>query len=136
MKNARFFTYLLVIISTSFFVSCTRENVDYIDTTKEMITKAQWSVDYYFAGQDKTTQFSNYKFSFIGNGTVTADDGTNAVNGSWSMLKDANRNDVLQINIQEAHLQDLNSQWTVVDLTSSGVLVMKGSDSEIRLKKL
>jgi hypothetical protein len=136
MKNLKFFTYLLIIISTSFFVRCTPENVDYGATTKQMITKVQWSVDYYFAGQDKTAQFNRYKFSFIGNGAITADDGTNAVTGSWRMLTDVNRNDVLQINISEVHLQDLNSQWTVLDLTSTGLLIMKGRNTEIRFRKL
>jgi hypothetical protein len=133
MKNLKFFTYLLIIISTSLFVGCTPENIDYGPTTKEMITKAQWSVDYYFAGQDRTSQFSNYKFSFIGNGTLTASDGTAFVSGNWSMITDANRNDILRINISEAHLQ-LNEQWTVNP--SAEILVLKGTGSEMRLRKL
>lgn len=134
MKNLKFFSYLLIIISTSLFVGCTPENFDYPATAKETIMGSQWSVDYYFAGQDKTAQFNNYKLSFIGNGTVTANNGTNSFNGNWSMLKDVNRNDVLQIEIPEAHLQDLNSQWTVN--LSSDVLIMKGTSGEMRLRKL
>jgi hypothetical protein len=134
MKNAKFFAYLLIVISTSLFVRCTPENLDYGSGTKEMITGKQWSVDYYFAGQDRTVQFSNYKFSFVGNGTLTANDGIASVNGNWSMITDVNRNAVLRINISEAHLQGLNEQWTV-DL-SSDVLILKGSGSEMRLRKL
>ena len=129
------FSSLLIIISTSLFTSCTRENIDYGSTTKEALTKAQWSVDYFFAGQDKTALFSGYAFNFVGNGTVTATDGTNSFNGNWSMITDANRNDVLRINISEAHLQDLNSQWSV-NLTPDGSLTMKGALSEMRLRKL
>ena len=135
MKNAKLFSCLLIIISTSFFVRCTLEKIDDAGTTKEIITRAQWSVDYYFAGQDKTAQFNNYRFNFIGNGTVTADDGTTSVNGSWSMLTDVNRNDVLRINISEAHLQGLNEQWTV-NVISDELLIMKGAYSEMRLKKM
>jgi hypothetical protein len=134
MKNAKLFSYLLIVISTSLFVRCTPENLDYGASTKEMIAGKQWSVDYYFAGQDRTIQFSNYKFSFVGNGTLTANDGTASVNGNWSMITDVNRNDVLQINISEAHLQGLNEQWTVN--LSSDVLIMKGAGSEMRLRKL
>jgi hypothetical protein len=135
MKNATFFSYLLVIISTSFFSSCTQESIDYISSPKEIITTAQWSVDYYFAGQDKTAQFNTYTFGFIGNGTVTANDGNTSITGTWAMLKDVNRNDVLKIDINEAHLQDLNSQWTV-NLSSTGMLIMKSGGSEMRLRKL
>ena len=82
MKATKFFAYLLIVFSTSLFTNCTRENIDYGSTTKETITKSQWSVDYFFAGQNVTTQFSNYKINFVGNGTVIANDGTSSVNGT------------------------------------------------------
>ena len=135
MKAVKFFAYLLVVISTSFFTSCTPENLDYGSTTKEIITKAQWSVDYFFAGQDVTSQFSNYKLNFVSNGTVTANDGTTTINGTWSMITDLNRNEVLRINIAESQLQILSNQWTVKQ-TSDEVLTMKGAASEIHLRKL
>lgn len=134
MKAVKFFAPLFIIISTSLFFSCTPENLDYGSGTKEIITGKQWAVDYYFEGQDKTAQFSNYKFSFVGDGTLTANDGTASVSGNWNMITDVNRNDVLGINISETHLQGLNEQWTVN--LSSDVLIMKGSGSEMRLRKL
>ena len=136
MKNLRFISYLLVIISTSLFTSCTRDSIDYPGSTKQVITAASWSIDYYFAGQDKTAQFNNYKFNFAPTGTMTADDGTNSFNGNWSVVTDVNRKDVLRINLAETHLQDLNNQWTVIDATNTGSLVMKNGTSEIRLRRL
>lgn len=135
MKAVKFFAYLLVVISTSFFTSCTPENLDYGSTTKETITKAKWSVDYFFAGQDVTSQFSNYKLNFVSNGTVTANDGTTTINGTWNMITDLNHNEVLRINIAESQLQILSNQWTVKQ-TSDEVLTMKGAASEIHLRKL
>jgi hypothetical protein len=136
MKNLRLISYLLVIVSASFFSGCTKESMNYPGSTKEVIAGSTWSIDYYYAGQDKTAQFNSYKFSFVGNGTVTADDGTNSFNGNWSVVTDVNRKDVLRINLSEAHLQDLNSQWTVENPSSIGALVMKNSGSEIHLRKL
>lgn len=134
MKAVKFFAFLLLAISTSFFNSCTPETLNYGSTTKETITKTSWSVDYFFDGQDVTAQFSNYKIHFAGNGTVTADNGTTSVSGTWNMVKDLNRNDVLNIAISETHLQGLNDQWTVTQ-TTGDILTMKGASSEIRLKK-
>ncbi|MGZ3846346.1 MAG: hypothetical protein ACXVBH_09850 [Flavisolibacter sp.] len=136
MKYPKFISYLLVIVSASFFSSCSRESIDYPGSTKQVIAGSSWSIDYYFAGQDKTAQFSNYKFSFVGTGLVTADDGTNTFNGNWSVVTDVNRKDVLRINLSDAHLQDLNNQWTIEDANTSGSLVMKNSASEIHLRKL
>ena len=134
MKNQKLFYFFVIITMSSLLSSCTQENISYGDTAREAITKSQWSVDYYFAGQDRTTEFSNYKLSFIGNGTVKADDGTGSFNGNWSMVTDAYRNDVLRINISEAHLQAMNEAWKV-NLTADG-LTMKGGSSEIHLRKL
>jgi len=134
MKNEKFSFFFIIITLSSFLSSCTKENISYGDTTREAITKSQWSVNYYFAGQDRTTEFSNYKLSFIGNGTVKADDGTGSFNGNWTMVTDAYRNDVLRINISEAHLQGMNEEWKV-NQTADG-LTMKGGSSEIHLKKL
>jgi hypothetical protein len=50
------------------------------------------------------------------------------------MVKDLNRNDVLNIAISETHLQGLNDQWTVTQ-TTGDILAMKGASGEIRLKK-
>jgi hypothetical protein len=135
MKNAMFFSYLLVIISTSIITGCGKESIDYTDTPKEIISSGFWSVEYYFSGQDKTSQFNNYQFHFNDNGDLTATEGTNSINGSWSMVTDVNRNQVLRINIQEAHLSDLNEQWNVT-ATASNMIDMKGTSSEMRLKKL
>ena len=135
MKAVKFFAYLLVVISTFIFTRCTPENLEYGSTTKEALTKAQWSVDYFFAGQDLTAQFSDYKINFAGNGAVTASDGATSVNGTWSMITDVNRNDVLRINISEAHLQGLTDQWSVKQ-TSDNMLTMKAAGNEIHLKKL
>jgi heat shock protein HslJ len=134
MKNLKFFSYVLILTVACFITSCTRENISYGETTREAITRAQWSIDYYFAGQDRTAEFSNYTFSFVGNGTLKADNGTNSFNGNWSLVTDGHRNDVLSITISEALLQNINDQWKV-NLTADG-LTMKGTASQIHLRKL
>lgn len=136
MKNQKLASILIFIISTHFFISCTRESADYTSTAKEIISQGTWVVDYYYAGQNKTAQFSNYQFSFIGNGTVTALNGGNSFSGTWSVVTDVNRNEVLKINlVQEPNLQELNNQWSVGDKTSLSVS-MNVNGSELRFKKL
>jgi hypothetical protein len=135
MKKPKLFSYLLIIVSTSFFISCTRENVDYFSTAQETISRGQWSVDYYFAGQDKTAQFNSYEFNFLGNGTVTVNNGSNSIHGGWSVVRDVNRKEVLRINIEDPHFLDLNEQWSVL-ANDTYFVNLKGASSELRLKKL
>lgn len=137
MKNVKLFTQLLIIVSTSFFAGCSPENLNDQSTPKEIISKGQWSVDYYFSGQDKTSLYNDFHFSFIGNGTVTATNATNTVTGVWSMVTDVNRNQVLKIKIdsQEPYLLELNDQWSITN-SSTDAITMKDAGGELRLRKL
>jgi hypothetical protein len=137
MKNVKLAVSLLILASTSFFTSCTPENLDYISTTKEIISKGQWSVDYYYSGQDKTTQYSNYQFSFLANGSLVGAGSASSFTGTWSMERDVNRNDVIRITInsQEPHLMELNEQWNVTDKANDAVTMKEGND-ELRIRKL
>ena len=128
------FSYLFIIIS-SLFIGCTTENLDYTGTARENISQGNWTVDYCFADQDKTSQFSKYQFNFIGNGTLVVSNDSSSVSGSWSMAKDVNYNEVLRIKIDEAYFQTLNNQWTVTG-NDMGRLTMSGADRQLRLRKL
>ena len=132
MKNRVLFSFLLIVISTSCF-RCTPERLDDIGTAKEIMPRGPWSIDYYFAGQDKTAQYSSYQFQFQPDGTVKVSDGSGTVDGTWNIARDSRRNEVLLINIQQ--LQELNEQWTVTG-TDTYRVVMQGAGSELRLRKL
>lgn len=136
MKSLKLTATLIFIISTSIFYSCAPENMDYVSSTKEIISQGKWSVAYYYAGQDKTAQYSTYQFSFTGNGNVTVSNGTNSFSGTWSTVTDINRNEVLRINLgQEPHLQELSEQWCVSSCQTD-VVSMKVNGNELRIRKL
>lgn len=137
MKNVKLFAQLLIIATASLFASCSPQNLNDLSTPKEIISKGQWSVDYYFSGQDKTSLYNNFHFSFIGNGTVTATNATNTITGTWSMITDVSRNKVLKINIdsQEPYLLELNDQWSIIN-SSTDAITMKDASGELRLRKL
>jgi hypothetical protein len=137
MKNVKLFAQLLIIVSASLFASCSPENLNDVSSPKQILSKGQWSVDYYFSGQDKTSLYNDFHFSFIGNGTVTAINGTNTIKGTWSMITDVSRNQVLKINIdsQEPFLLELNDQWSVTN-SSTDAISMKDASGELRLRKL
>ena len=82
--------------------------------------------------------YNNYQFSFMGNGTVEGTSGTNTFTGTWGMLRDVNRNDVLIINIisQVPHLSVLSEQWSVTDKSSTMIVMQDGSSSQLHLRKL
>lgn len=137
MKNFTRAAKLLLLFTSLLFLSCTREqNESLYSTTKEFISQGKWSVDYFFEGQDRTAQFSNYEFRFYGNGTLSGNNGTTDFSGNWSMLRDVNRNDVLKIQIatQDPDLACLNDQWQVTYKNAERITLVFGA-SELRIKK-
>lgn len=137
MKSATIsLSFLLIVIFTAVFTSCTPESLDYSATTKEFISKGQWSIDLFFAGQDKTAQYSNYKFTFLGNGTAAATNGIETIPGTWSVVTDVNRNEILLINMNtQNQMQELNVQWSVTDKNNL-IIAMKDGSNALRFKKL
>lgn len=136
MKNYSFLIGLSALISTFLFTACTPEDIDYSSTTREIISKGNWTVDYFYSGQDKTAQYSTYQFTFLGDGTVQGTTGTAAITGTWNIVLDVDRKEILTIDITTPHILELNDHWNVLDVNKV-MVVMKDSDNDqLRLKRL
>ena len=135
MKSKKLLVGILLFIS-SILTSCYPDQ-DYSPSTKEILSTGKWSVDYYYAGQDKTTQYVNYEFNFQNNGVVSGKNSTGEFTGNWALMKDVSRNDVIEINIttQDPALVELNEIWKITDQTKS-IISMNGSSMELRIRKL
>ena len=139
MKIQNLAASFLLILAAFTFTHCTKEQVeDNSSTTKEIITQGKWTVDYFFADQDITAQYSNYQFVFLGNGTVMAKGNQHELSGTWSMIRDVNYNDVIRINIdtQDPSMAELNDQWSVTNKSLATVVMQDGTSSQLRFKKL
>ena len=139
MKIQNLTASFLLILAAFTFTNCTKELVeDNASTTKEIITQGKWTVDYFFADQDITAQYSNYQFVFLGNGTVMAKGNQHELSGTWSMIRDVNYNDVIRINIdtQDPSMAELNDQWSVTNKSLATVVMQDGTSSQLRFKKL
>jgi hypothetical protein len=136
MKTKNLLVGLLLFISSISFTSCYPDQ-DYSPSTKDILSTGKWSVDYYYAGQDKTTQYTNYEFNFQGNGVVSAKTTTDEFTGTWALMKDVNRDDVIEINLatQQPELTELNEIWKITDKTHS-IISMNGSSMQLRIRKL
>ena len=116
MRTTKLSVSFILLLSAFFFSNCTRDTqVNYTENTSEIITQGKWSVEYFFANQDLTAQYNNYQFTFLGNGTLTATNNTMQVHGNWRMIKDVDRKDILQININtgDPNLVEMNEHWNV-----------------------
>lgn len=136
MKNYSSLMGLLAFFSSILFIACTPEDIDYSTTTREIITEGNWKVDYYYSGQDKTSQYSTYQFNFLANGTVEGSTGTSDITGTWNVVRDVDRKEILTINITTPHLLELNEHWNVLDVNKVMVVMKDADNDQLRLKRL
>lgn len=120
------------VISISMLSSCSKDDDNQtIDTKTQIESKVSsgtWKVTYFFdSGIDQTNTFSDYTFSFLANGTLTASNSANTYNGTWS-ISDKNSSDDsaddLDFNISfnlTNGFEDLNDDWDITSQSASKV---------------
>ena len=98
-----------------------------IENTAESGT---WSItNFNDSGQNETSDFNGYDFSFNSDGSLVATNGSNTMTGTWSVTDDSNSSDDsssdddIDFNIffpvpDSNDFEDLNDDWDVV-MTSS-----------------
>jgi len=134
MKSVNFFAVILLFVSFS-FTNCSPDQ-DHLFTTNEIITRGNWGVEF-FINQDKTTEYGNYVFTFSGNGTLQGTDGTKTAEGTWNVIRDADRSDLLTINLSEQNnMADLNNSWSVKAKSTVALTLQAKNASEFRIRKL
>ena len=80
------------------------------------------------SGQNETSDFNGYDFTFNSNGSLIASNGSTTVSGSWSVTDDSNSNDDsnsdddIDFNIsfpvpESNDFEDLNDDWDILSIT-------------------
>ncbi|WP_299223332.1 hypothetical protein [uncultured Psychroserpens sp.] len=99
----------------------------------EIVNTAQsgtWRVaNFNDSGQNETSNFNGYDFSFNADGSLVATNGANTMEGTWSVTDDSNsssNDDDIDFNIffpvpESNDFEDLNDDWDVVMTTSTRI---------------
>ena len=135
MKSLKISSALLLFVSV-LFTNCSPDH-DFLSSTNEIITRGSWNVEF-FANDSKTAEFGNFNFQFNGNGQLSGTNGVRTVQGSWNVIRDANRADILTISMNEqGNVSELSNTWAVKTKTTNAFIMQaKGSTTEFRLRKL
>jgi hypothetical protein len=84
-----------------------------------------WRVSYFWdTDKDETANFAGYEFSFNNDGTLVATNGTDTVNGTWSVTSSSSSSSSDDFNImfavpQSSDFDDLNDDWDIVSVTDT-----------------
>jgi heat shock protein HslJ len=85
----------------------------------DILLNGQWFIASYIDdGDDQTAIFANYVFSFNSNGTATANNGSNNVTGTWSVILDDDELKVVLDFGTSFPLEELEDDWDVSSYTT------------------
>ncbi|MBV7268819.1 hypothetical protein KCG49_06435 [Winogradskyella sp. WHY3] len=84
------------------------------------------------SGENETSDFNGYDFTFNSDGSLVATNGSNTITGTWSVTDDSNSSDDsssdddIDFNIffpvpDDNDFEDLNDDWDVVTTTSTRI---------------
>lgn len=139
MKKNLFKPVMLFLMAMT-FVACSDDdsnndsNNNSNNSTEEtaaIVSASNWVITNFIdSGQDETSDFNGYTFSFNANGTVVATNGTNTVNGTWS-ITDSNsssdddnyEDDDFNLNFPPGDdlFEDLNDDWDFISVSNTKI---------------
>lgn len=139
MKNRIFYSFLIMLSLSLMSTTCSSDDpAPSNDNSQEIIEientaeSGTWIISSYVdSGQDETNDYNGYEFTFAGNGTVTATNGTTTYNGTWSVTDsdssdDSSSDDDIDFNItfpvpETDDFDDLNDDWDIVSYSSTTI---------------
>lgn len=103
-----------------------------VDQTAAIASSGNWRItNFVDSGQDETNDFNGYTFSFNTNGTIVATNGTNTVNGTWSVTDSNSSSDDDDYEDDDFNIffpvsednvfEDLNDDWDFISVSNTKI---------------
>jgi len=108
----------------------------------DLVQTSEWQISSFTdSGEDETSDFAGYTFTFGTDGTVNATNGLTTYEGTWTISRNSSDDDDdadLEFNLffdvsEEDNFEDLNDDWDVLTFTTSTVALqdVSGGDGSI-----
>lgn len=137
MKKGFYYGLLIMLSFTLMSFNCSDDddggsnsnNSQQIAQIEDTAQSGTWRIsNFNDSGQNETSDFTGYSFEFNSNGTLVASNGSNTVNGSWSVTdsSSSSSDDDIDFNIffqvpNDSDFEDLNDDWDVVSISSNKI---------------
>ncbi len=83
---------------------------------EQILTTGSWFITYFFDDQDETSNYAGYEFSFSTDNTAQATNGSNTVNGIWS-LTSGSTPDLNLFFGTTSPFDELDEDWDIIEAT-------------------
>ncbi|WP_162127404.1 hypothetical protein [Flavobacterium phycosphaerae] len=95
---------------------------------EDVLASGTWHVSYCYYSYDETSYYANYSFTFNSNETVTAVKNNVTTYGHWD-VHDEYSPVRLDLNFDGSALEDLETNWRALEVTSTYVRLKSDSSS-------
>ncbi|WP_343067401.1 hypothetical protein [Winogradskyella flava] len=149
MKRKWFYRSLFMLSFAAMILACSYDDDDQNDDNSQEISQIEnnvqsgtWRISSYIdSGDNETSDFNGYNFTFEADGALVATNGTITYNGTWSVRNSSNSNDDsdsdndIDFNIffpvpDDNDLEDLNDDWDIVSHNSATLSLMDVSGGD------
>lgn len=118
-----FFSIVLASVSL-LFGSCSNSGDNTPSGTAQVVSSGSWRVTLFIdSGNDETSDFAGYSFTFNSNGTVTAEKNGVSQNGTWNVSTSSNKFNIdLGPKTTANHpLGELTDDWKILSTSNTEV---------------
>ncbi|WP_298895237.1 hypothetical protein [uncultured Psychroserpens sp.] len=140
MKKGLYFGVLILLSFSLMSFSCSddddgnpNDNSQQIAQIETTVESGTWRItNFNDSGQNETSDFTGYDFTFNSDGSLVATNGSTTMTGTWSVTDDSNSNDDsssdddIDFNIffavpETNNFEDLNDDWDIVSTSSTRI---------------
>lgn len=130
MRTIKINPFLLGLFIVVFALSCSSDDspINSISQVESIVQKGTWKITKLIdSGKDETNHFTGYNFTFHATGILSANNGTNTFEGTWSITNSSSNDDSqddLDFNINfnlTNDFEDLNDDWDIFSQSSTKI---------------
>lgn len=149
MKNGFYLSLLMLLCVSVMSLSCSdndddggvNDNSQQISQIEDTVESGTWRITSFIdSGENETSDFTGFNFSFNSNGSLVATNGTDTLTGTWSVSEDSGSSDDdddIDFDIffpvpDTNDFEDLNDDWDIISYTSDKIelIDISGGDGD------
>jgi len=88
---------------------------------KQTLSQGSWTVDYYFDQKEETTDFAGFLFVFKPEGTVNVTRGNINAGGSWELIVENGKRNLVLNFVTNSIVQKLNDSWIIINTSANKI---------------
>lgn len=119
MKKVNAIAIALFLSAMTTLVSCTNQNAETSPVSSSQLKDGAWKVTYFWdKDHDETASLSSYEIMFNDNGSVTAVNGSDVINGTWVVGSDDSQPKLI-LTFSAAPFSEISDDWHVTNQTNN-----------------